>query len=135
MTEKRCFFGSRYTGKNCVCGWEEKMIKTVPRGYIKDNGCVKFYVTNNYKHGATTYKWERSKQHKSQGSPPRPKYGRFLIYDNYRVKPRGEWSETMVNYLNNVLVKKEGKNLTCIGVVNKQKHCMLKYRINSFILN
>lgn len=88
------------------------MIEEVPEGYIQghgDNKKVKFWVVNNYKN-STSFGCERAKENKLA----------FIVYHiTNRVKPTGEWPETIKKYLQCALVKKEKQGnlvkLTCIG--------------------
>ena len=130
MTEKRCFFGSFYSGRHCKCGWSKEMIKEVPREYLLE-GNVKFYVVNSY-NNRTVYGCDRNKQRKTKSPPKHLKAGKFIVWHaNNKVETKedtseGVWSKLMEEYLNNALVKKEGKNLICIGVSNKNKQKQTK---------
>lgn len=123
MTEKRCFFGSHYSGQQCKCGWSKDMIKEVPKEYVQ-NGDVKFYQINNYAK-LTVYGCSRAVhvEKKSKSPPKHMQAGKFaILHDSKKVETRGDvaWPKMMEEYLNNALVEKEGPNLTCIGVTKKQ---------------
>jgi hypothetical protein len=117
---RHCFFGSEYVGEYCLCGWTKDMKKVVPPEYIQ-NGIIKFYVVNSYTN-STVYGCSRSKQLRTKSPPKHLKAGKFTIFkEGCRVQTKGEWPEPMERYLNNALVEKHGKVLTCLGVVNQRK--------------
>jgi hypothetical protein len=96
------------------------MKKEVPPEYIQ-NGAVKFYVVNSYVN-STVYGCSRNKQLRTKSPPKHLKAGKFTIFkEGCRVQTKGEWPESMERYLNNALVEKHGKVLTCLGVVNQRK--------------
>jgi hypothetical protein len=124
MTEKRCFFGSSYSGQQCRCGWRKEMIKDVPKGYIH-YGHITFFMLNQWSpkwaNGATlsSYGHRSFKAYKKEERSPGQKHGTFYInHDTHHVLPKGDWPDSIQMYLNNALVKKEGGVFTCIGVAN-----------------
>lgn len=117
---EHCFFGTPYTGEKCICSWEKKMKKHLPKGYLQEDGTISLFCNNVYD-DATTYGCIRKKAIKTR-SPRRPKDVIFVYHDTHRVRPKGEWSEPMVKYFQRVLVKKVGKkrsHLECIGVIEE----------------
>jgi hypothetical protein len=147
MSKKPCFFGSKYSGEKCVCGWESKMEKELPIGYQpSSNGIIKLFVQNVYDkpRPATTYSCvnKNAVQKRGNSQEPLPKHQTFMVYhavkrnnsqeplpkhptfmvyhDTNRVLPKGAWSETIRNYIRCALVRKEQRPgfLTCIGVAS-----------------
>jgi hypothetical protein len=128
MFKNPCFFGSKYSGEKCVCGWESKMEKELPVGYYpSNNGIIKLFVHNTYdtpQRPATTYSCIRKnavKRRKSQ--EPFPKHPTFIVYhDTNRILPKGAWSKTIKKYLQYALVNKGQKaSLICMGVAPQEE--------------